>query len=216
MTKALVLKAEKRTQAGSKDAARIRRQKRIPAIIYGHKQESAAITLDLHDFTESLHHGNRLFDIKVDGKTEKLMVKNLQYDHLGRQIIHADLIRVSLTEKVTVTVPIELKGDAKGTHEGGIIEEHADHIEVSCRVTDLPEKISVSVKDVGIGDSLYAGNIVLPAGIELVSPSNLVIVTCHLVAAAVSTEQLEEEMPSAPEVIGEKPSEEEPSPEQGS
>ena len=204
MDKTLLLEAQIREQTGSKAAAQVRKQGRIPAIVYGHKQDPVAITLDAHDFAEGLHHGHRLMDIKVKGKTQKTIIKDLQYDYLGRDIVHVDLMRVDVTESVRITVPIELKGTAQGTHEGGIIEEHADRLEIACTVNKMPETILVLVKDVGVGDVLHAGDVTLPEGVTLVSPPETILVTCHLVAAAKTTEEIEEEAPTAPEVIGEK------------
>jgi len=202
-----MLEAQIREQTGSRAAAQVRKQGRIPAIVYGHKQDPVAITLDAHDFAEGLHHGHRLVDIKVKGKSQKMIIKDLQYDYLGRDIVHVDLMRVDVTETVRITVPIELKGTAKGTHEGGIIEEHADRIEIECMVNKMPETIVVSVKDVEVGDVLHAGDITLPDGVALVSSPETILVTCHLVAAAKTTEEIEEEVPTAPEVIGEKKAE---------
>jgi large subunit ribosomal protein L25 len=203
MKKTLVLKAEIREQTGSKKVQKVRRDGKIPAIVYGHKQDPLAISLDAHNFVEGLHHGHRLVDIQIDKKKEKAIVKDLQYDHLGRNIIHVDLMRVDVTETVRVVVPIELKGTAAGTHEGGIIEEHADHLEIECKVVDIPETIVVSVKDVHVGGALHASEIELPDGIKLISSPDTLLVTCHTVAAAKTTEELEEEIPVAPEVIGE-------------
>ena len=204
MNKTLQLEGQLRERTGSKAAARIRKEGRIPAVVYGHKQEPVAISLDAHDFVEGLHHGHRLIDVKVGKNTQKMIVKDLQYDYLGRDIVHADLMRVDVTESVRVAVPIELKGTAQGTHEGGIVEEHADHLEVECMVNNMPDVIVVSVKDVGVGDVIHAGDIVLPDGVKLVSSKDTIVVTCHLVAAAKTTEEIEEEAPTAPEVIGEK------------
>jgi len=205
MAKTLLLKAEIREQTGSKAVQKVRKQGRIPGIVYGHKEKPVAISLDAHNFVERLRLGQRLLDVQIGKKKEKMIVKDLQYDYLGKDIIHADLMRVSVTEMVKVTVPIELKsaGTAKGTHESGIIEEHADHLEIECKATDIPETISVSVKEVGVGDALHAGDIALPDGVRLVSSPEMLVVTCHLVAAAKTTEQVEEEMPAAPEVISE-------------
>ncbi|MDI9431501.1 MAG: 50S ribosomal protein L25 [Sedimentisphaerales bacterium] len=204
MNKTLLLEAQIRERTGSKAAARARRQGQIPAIVYGHKQDPVAISLDAHDFIEGLHHGHRVLDVKVGGKAQKMMIKELQYDHLGRDIVHIDLMRVDVTETVRVSVPIELKGTAQGTHEGGIVEEHADHIEVECMVTNIPEVIVVSVKELDVGQAIHAGDVTLPDGVALVSAPETLLAACHVVAAAKSTEQLEEEAPAAPEVIGEK------------
>lgn len=203
MAKTLVLKAEIRERTGSKDAVRLRRAGRIPVIVYGHKKEPVAISVNEHAFVEGLHQGNRLMDVQIGSKKEKTIVKDVQYDHLGKDIVHADLMRVDVREMVKVGVPIELKGTAKGTHEGGIIEEHVDHLEIECRVTDIPESIVVSVKEIGVGDALHAGDIELGKGIKLVSSPDTLLATCHLVAAAKTTEELEEEAPVAPEVITE-------------
>ena len=203
MKKTLLLKAEVREQTGSKTVRKIREQGRIPAIVYGHKEKPAAISLDAHSFVEGLHHGHRLMDVQIGKKKEKTIIKELQYDHLGKNIIHVDLVRVDVTEIVKVMVPIELKGTAAGTHEGGIIEEHVDRLGIECKVSDIPEMIVVSVKEVHVGDALHAGDIELPEGIKLSSSPNTLLVTCHLVAAAKSTEEVEEEMPATPEVIGE-------------
>jgi large subunit ribosomal protein L25 len=203
MKKTLLLKGEIREHTGSKTVRKVRKQGRIPAIVYGHKEEPAAISLDAHNFVEGLHHGHRLVDVQIGKKKEKTIVKELQYDHLGKSIIHVDLMRVDVGETVKVTVPIELKGTAAGTHEGGIIEEQTDHLEIECLVTDIPETIVVSIKDVHVGGTLHAGDIELPEGINLVSSPETLLVTCHTVAAAKTTEEVEEEMPAAPEVIGE-------------
>jgi large subunit ribosomal protein L25 len=203
MEKTLQLKAEIRKQAGSKASAKVRKQGRIPAIVYGHKEEPVAISLDAHDFVEQLHHGHRLMDVQLDEKLQKVIVKDVQYDHLGKDVIHADLMRVDVTETVTVTVPIELKGTAKGAEHEGVIEQHSNRLLVQCKATDIPEGIVISVKDLDVGDSLHARDITLPPEVKLVSDPEMLIVACSLVAAAKTTEEVEAEAPVAPEVIGE-------------
>lgn len=203
MEKSLLLKAEIREQTGSGHAAKVRKGGRIPAVVYGHKEEPVAISLDAHTLVEELHHGHRVLDVQIGKKQEKMIVKELQYDHLGRDIIHVDLMRVDVTETIRVAVPIELKGTAKGTHEGGVVEMHTNRLEIECKVTDIPEVIVVSVKEIGLGDTLHASDVELPSGVKLASAPSTLLVTCSLVAAAKSTEELEAEMPAAPEVIGE-------------
>ena len=203
MEKTLLLKAQIRESAGTHPARKMRTQGRIPAIVYGHKQEPTAITLDAHSLVEGIHHGHRVMEIQTGKKKETVMIKDLQYDHLGRKIIHVDLMRVNVTEMVKVSVPIELKGTAQGTHEGGIVEEHVNQLEIECRVTDIPEKIIVSIKEIGVGDNLHASDVELPSGIKLVTDPSVLVVACSLVAAAKTTEEIEAEEPATPEVIGE-------------
>ncbi len=145
----------------------------------------------------------------MGGKKETLLVKDLQYDYLGKSVIHADMVRVNLEETVSVSVSIEIRGISKGSHEGGIIDEHLDHLEIECKVVDIPEVIPIVVKELGVGDSVHAGDVELPAGAKLVTDPKALLLTCHLVAAAKTTEDVEEEMPVGPEVITEKAPEEE-------
>jgi len=203
MEKSLQLIAKIREHTGSKASAREREQGRVPAIVYGHKEEPVAISLDAHNLVESLHHGHRLMDVQVGKKSQKMLVKELQYDYLGKDIIHADLMRVDITETIKVMVPIELKGTAKGTHEGGVISEHADRIEIECLAANIPESIVVSVAEMDVGDTLHASDIELPPGTRLSSSPETLLITCSLVAAAKAIEEEIEEAPEAPEVITE-------------
>ncbi|HSW01287.1 MAG TPA: 50S ribosomal protein L25 [Sedimentisphaerales bacterium] len=204
MDKTLALQAELRERIGSKAASAVRKQGRIPCIVYGHKEEPVAITVNAHDFLEGIHHGHRLMDITINGATGKMLIKELQFDHLGRDVVHVDLMRVDVTEMITVDVPVELKGIAKGASEGGIVESNADHIEIECLAINIPEKITVVIKDLGVGETIKAGDIKLPDGVKLVSSPDIAVVSCRVVAEAKTTEQLEAESPAAPEVITEK------------
>lgn len=208
MEKSLLLKAEIREQTGSGHSVQVRKSGRIPAIVYGHKEEPVAISLDAHTLVEELHHGHRVLDVQIGKKQEKMIVKDLQYDHFGRNIIHVDLMRVDVSEAVKVLVPIELKGVAKGTHEGGVVGMHTNSIEVECMVTEIPKSIIVNVKDIGVGDTLHASDIEMPTGVKLVSSPTMLIVTCSVISEIKTTEELEAEMPAAPEVIGEVKEEE--------
>ncbi|MEJ5258595.1 MAG: 50S ribosomal protein L25 [Anaerohalosphaeraceae bacterium] len=213
MAELMTLEAEIRQQKGSKAARRLRDRKvgKLPAIVYGHGQEPVCISLNAHDFVEALHHGHRIFEVKLPEGKQTLLVKDLQYDHLGKQIIHADLMRVDLSERVTVTVPLELRGTAKGSHEGGIVDQMLDHLEVECAVTDIPEVIGVSIKELGLGQMIHARDVALPAGVVLKTNPDALICLCHLPKvkeaeeAAAPAEGIQE-----PEVITErKPTEEE-------
>ncbi len=201
MDKALVLKAEIRQGLGSKDAAKLRKKGQVPAVVYGHKKEPVSIVLDAKSFREGLQHGRRLIEVEIDKKKEALLIKEVQYDYLGTDIIHVDLMRVDVTEMVRVTVPIELKGTAKGAAEGGMVELHTGNLEIECRVTQIPEKIVVSVKEMALGDAIHVKDIQLPEGVKLISSPELLVATCHLVAEVKTTEEILAEAPAAPEVI---------------
>ena len=100
MEKNLLLKAEVRKGVGSKDATVLRKNGRIPAVVYGHKQKAVVISLNAHDTMEGLHHGHRIADIEIDGKKETAIFKDIQYDYLGKDVIHVDLMRVDAEERM--------------------------------------------------------------------------------------------------------------------
>jgi len=210
MTERLLLKAKIRDNVGSKEADKCRKQGQTPAIVYGHKKEPRAITLNTHDFVEGLHHGHRIMDIKINGNKETVLIKDLQYDPLGKNVIHADMLVVNVTEKVQVAIPIEVKGAPKGTEEGGILQIHIDSLQIECTVTNIPETLTIPVKEVDVGDALHAKDIELPEGTKLVTDPETLVVSCNIVTeaeVAEAEEEIEEEM-AAPTVIGEKVKEE--------
>ncbi len=214
MSDSVMLKAEVREQSGTKATAKLRALGKLPGIVYGHKQDPVSISLDAHAFVEALHHGHRIFEVDIAGKAENVLVKDLQYDYLGKSVIHTDLVRVDLNEMVDVQVSIEMVGSAKGLHEGGIIDEQLDHLIVKCKVSAIPETIPVNVKEMGLGDVLHAGQIELAEGLELVTDPDAVVLVCHEAKAAVSeaaaeaAAEGEEEGAAEPEVITEKKEEE--------
>ncbi|MCF7954321.1 MAG: 50S ribosomal protein L25 [Phycisphaerae bacterium] len=209
MADRILLKGESREQVGTGRAVALRNQGKLPAVMYGHGEGASSFALSLHEFTEAIHHGQRLFDIEIDGKTDTLLVKDLQYDYLGKNFIHVDFIRVNLAELVTVNVVLNIKGTAAGTQEGGMLDIHLDAIEIECKVSEIPESIEVNVKEINVGDAIYAGDIELPAGATLKTDAEALILNCYVVAEVKTTEELEEEAPQAPEVITEKEEESE-------
>jgi len=105
-------------------------------------------------------------------------------------------------------VPVELKGVPKGAQEGGVLTAHTSRLEVQCLAINIPESIVVPVKDLDVGQSIHAGQVQLPEGVTLASPAETLIVSCALVQEVKTTEQVEAEVPAAPEVITEKKPEE--------
>jgi large subunit ribosomal protein L25 len=203
MENSSLLKAEIRENTGTGSAAAVRKKGQVPAIIYGHKKTPMAITLNTHDLTEQLHRGQRLIDVQIDKATEKLIVKAVQYDHLGKNIIHLDLMRVNVTERIKVDVPIQIKGTAKGTLEGGVVSSQVSKLEVECAAINIPEAIVINIKEIGVGDSIHAKDVVLPEGVKLISNPEMLLVSCSTVEEPKTTEEIEAEAPAAPEVITE-------------
>src|SRR5437764_11822790 len=117
-TQAAQIAVKPRPEPGTRANKRLRDSGFVPGVIYGHKEAVVAVTLPKKEVENHLNHGAHLFDLALDGKSEKVLVKEVQYDHLGISVIHVDFARVSLDERVEVTVPIDLKGEPK--HAGDV------------------------------------------------------------------------------------------------
>src|SRR5438105_1390282 len=147
MSQTAQVTAQPRNELGSRANKRLRDAGFIPGVIYGHKEAVVPVTLPKKDTVNHLNRGAHVFDLSVDGRSEKVLVKEVQYDHLGIEVLHVDFARVSLDEKVEVTVPLELKGTPKGEAEGGVLTQVLAELEIECLVTDIPDVIRYNVSD---------------------------------------------------------------------
>ena len=112
MAETVKLSTKPRQSNGSQEARRLRRQGLIPAVIYGHKEATVAVALPGDELQAALRHHARVLDLDAEGKLQKVLIKEVQYDHLGKELLHIDFARVSADEKVKVTVALELHGQA--------------------------------------------------------------------------------------------------------
>lgn len=207
MSQAVVLKAEKRTELGSRNTAKARKAGMMPAVVYGHNLGSVAVAVNAHELGQALRHHHRLFELDYGDSKETVVVKDVQYSYLGDEIVHMDLSRVDIHERVVVTVEVALKGTAKGTQEGGVLEHRITDIELECEAMNIPDVVKVNVSELGVGDVLTAGQIELPAGTKLVSDPSTPIAA---VVVVVEKEAVEgEESGNEPEVISRGKDEEE-------
>ncbi|MFQ5414728.1 MAG: 50S ribosomal protein L25, partial [Phycisphaerae bacterium] len=141
----------------------------------------------------------------LDGVARSYLIKSVQYDHLGHEPIHVDLARVDMDERVTVNVGIELRGVPKGVSEGGVLDQQIADIEISCRVTDIPETLHPVVTALGLGESLLVKDLELPPGVTALAEPDARVATVRAPAAAVEEEAVSaeaEEAAAQPERIG--------------
>ncbi|MEX0824853.1 MAG: 50S ribosomal protein L25 [Pirellulaceae bacterium] len=201
-----VLHVEKRETTGTAATRRMRRAGRIPAVLYGHGEKNEHLSVAQPELEALLRHHART--VKLDGAVkETALVSDMQWDPLGIEVLHLDLIRVNLTENVEVTVPIHLHGEAIGTREGGTLIENLHAIDIRCSAGSIPDEIEVVVNDLNIGDSLSAGDLTLPSGVELLTPAEEVVL--HVEELIVVPEEEEMAATAEPEVIGREAEEEE-------
>lgn len=211
MVEALVLKATRREKLGTRAARKQRCGGVIPAVIYGHKTEPVHVQLNQHDLTLEVQHHHRLVVVELDGKKERLLIKELQRDYLSESIIHVDLTRVSMDERVKLNVEIELKGVPAGLADGGLLDQMLSDVELECLVTNIPEKIRLVVSQLKLGESLSAGDLELPEGAKLITEPEtpVAMVRARTEAAEPEEEEAVVEVDSKePEVIGAKEKEE--------
>ena len=202
-TQSIDIRAEKREQLGTRASRRLRREGRLPAVVYGHQQEVLSVTLPLEETLKHLRRGIHLFSLQMDGMTEQVLLKDVQYDHLGNEILHVDLFRVNLDEDITSEVPVRLVGEPKGIKAGGVLSLIKGEIEIICRVRDLPDEIEVDVSGMDVGDVLHINEVTLPEGVRLAEED------ADFTVATVAMPRVEEEAapaegPEEPEIIGAK------------
>ena len=147
---------------GTRYSRRERKAGRIPAIIYGHKEDPEPILLDAHDVGVELAHGVHVLSVELGGNERQYLIKEVQYDYLASAPVHIDLMRVDLDERVTVRIPVELRGVPKGVSEGGVLDQLLAEVEVECVVTQIPESFRPLVTGLGVGETLFVRDLDLP------------------------------------------------------
>jgi large subunit ribosomal protein L25 len=183
--------AEPRTEFGKGAARRIRRAAKVPAVLYGHGADPRHISLPGHDLMLALKTQNVLLTLEIDGKDELALPKDVQRDPIKGFLEHVDLVVVRRGEKVTVEVAVRTEGDAQP--ETLVTLDHST-LQVEAEATNIPTGFTVSIEGLGVGAQVHAKDVVLPAGVTLVTDPEALVV---IVAAAPTAEQLEEELAEA-------------------
>ncbi len=185
--------AESRTEFGKGAARRIRRDDKIPAVIYGHGNDPVHVTLPGHDTMMAIKHGgaNALLELKIDGKDQLALTKAVQIDPIRRVIEHIDFVAVRRGEKVTVDVPVHLHGTA--APETLVVTEHAT-VQLEAEATAIPERIEIDIEGAGVGTQILAGQLQLPEGSTLLTDPEALVVN---VTEQQSEEALEAELEEA-------------------
>ncbi len=194
--------AEVRDRVGSRYATRARAKGVLPGVIYGHKQDPIHISVNAKELVELLHHNAHVIEVEVAGKSEPCLVKDVQWDHLGKHIIHVDLARVDLSEEVEVELQLVLIGEAVGLKvAGALLEQAAATIKVKCRADAIPELLTHDVSALDVGGSVLVSDLKLPAGVTAVSDADTLV--AHI---SVTKEEAQEEAAAVgtdePQVIG--------------
>jgi large subunit ribosomal protein L25 len=187
MTISEVVQVEIRTQRGTTQTRRLRAHGQTPAVLYGHGEETVSLSIPADQVAALLRHGGRVVELQgaVSGSA---LVREVQWDPFGASVLHLDLARVSSGETIETTIPVELRGDAPGTHDGGVVQ----HLRVNINHLELGQQITVA-------------DLQVPEGVTVMTEPTLVVVECVMAA------EEPEEVPTVgetaePEVIGRKES----------
>jgi large subunit ribosomal protein L25 len=203
MAEQIKLSAMSRTEKGKGVAKRLRREGKLPAVVYGHKTAPIALTIDSKQLLNLIVEGkseHKLFDLSIEGNGKPIektvMIKELQIDPLKRNFLHVDFFEVSMDEEITLSLVIKLVGEAPGVEMGGVLQQVRREIEIKCLPSQIPDSVEIDVSALNIGDSIHLNDIQLPAGIKVLDDADLTIATvlAPTVEKEVAPEEAEEEV----------------------
>ena len=179
---------ERRTQFGKGAARKIRRAGNVPAVMYGHGTEPVHITLPGHDAMLALKHANAVITLVIDGDEQLALAKDVQRDPIKPVIEHVDLVVIRKGEKVTVDISVHTEGEAAVET---VVNVESSTLQVQADATNIPESLVVSVEGLTAGTQILAGQVQLPAGVELVTDADALVVN---VTQMISQEALDAEL----------------------
>ncbi|MDR0387987.1 MAG: 50S ribosomal protein L25 [Treponema sp.] len=173
----VIFAARKRVSTGSRDARRIRRAGRIPAVIYGHSGTAVTIDLDALEFINGVKgiSESTIVRVNVDGEGRDAFVKATQRNILNGQVLHVDFYEVESDTMLRARVSVQMEGNPIGVREGGILEAPLHDIEVECLPGNLPERIIVDISGLGVNQSIHVRDLVLGEGVKLISAGDQVV-----------------------------------------
>jgi large subunit ribosomal protein L25 len=192
-----------RKAAGSRESRRLRRNGFIPAILYGHGEKNVELAAKREAVEAVVRHGSRFVELTGAVKTAAV-VRELQWDAMGSEPLHIDLLRVSKSDKVKVRVPVDLKGECPGQRAGGIVSIVLHEIELECPAEAIPDHIHAQVGHLEVGHAIKVKDLELPKGARSLADGEETVVTC-LVPGKKAEEAA---VVAEPEVIGRKAAEE--------
>jgi len=169
-----VLHVELRDKTGTAATVRLRREGKVPAVLYGHGQANQHLSISRTEIKTFLRHHGKAVTL-AGAVADTALVSDVQFDALGIEVLHLDLIRVNLQERVTLMVPVHLTGDAVGVRGGGVLLENLHEVEITCFAGAIPEFLALNVSDLDLGGHKSASDLKLPEGVELVTPKESMV-----------------------------------------
>jgi len=172
-----VLQVSKRETHGTRSMRRLRNSGVIPAILYGHGEANVSLSVARVQIMSSIRHGHKLVELQ-GAVTERALIRSIQWDTYGADVLHVDFARVSAGEKVRVKVAIELRGEAAGAKDGGIVEHFVHETEIECPVDSIPDRFDLRLNNLQLNRQLTLADLPLPQGARLLSSPDIIVVHC--------------------------------------
>jgi large subunit ribosomal protein L25 len=201
------LSVEIRQTRGKRNNRRLRKAGSTPGVLYGHGKENVCLSVPADQLDSMVQHGSRLVAL-TGAVNESAFIREVQWDTWGTHVLHVDFTRVSAHEKVEVQVAVELRGEAPGVKEGGVVKQSIHEVQIECPASSVPERISLSINDLKLNESITLGDLELPEGATVLGEGTTVVVEC-VEPLEVPEEEIAVAAPGEPEVIGAKEEEEE-------
>ena len=176
------LKAETRTATGNSPARVLRREGRIPAILYGPGADPVMLSIDTTEMENIVKHGSvgrSIFNLAIEGgkKSRSAMIKEMQTHPVSHDILHIDFMEVDMDRKVKVNVPVNTTGKSVGVEMGGMLQIIRRDLEVLCLPDAIPQEIIIDIADLEIGNSIHVEDITLPGDVEIPHEVNFTVLT---------------------------------------
>lgn len=207
MVELLTLSVERRETVGKRRNRRLRESGKTPAVLYGHKKEVVNLAVATELIDAALRHGSRF--VKLDGAVnERAFIKDVQWNTWGDVVLHVDFTRVSEHERVQLSVPVVLRGEAAGLKDGGVVKQHLHKIEIETEPTSAPEQIVVHINDLGFNQQIHVADVIPPEGVKILTDPETLVVECSEQVVVEESEEAPAEG-AEPEVIGRKKADEE-------
>ncbi len=205
---ALQLAVQSRDTQGKHRNRRLRQAGKIPAVLYGHGLENLSLSVEVEAITAAVRHGSRLVSL-TGAVSESAFIRQLQWDTFGTHIVHVDFTRISEHEIVEVRVPVELRGEAPGVREGGVVVQLIHEVEIACPASVIPERLAVNINHLKLTESIPLSALELPQGAKILAADMAAIIVQCNIPVELPEEAAAEAAPGEPEVIGAKEKEEE-------
>ena len=188
------LNLAERAEKGGRSARILRKDGIIPANYYYKGEENINLSVVKLELLKSLRSGHRIFKVNLKGSTQYVMLKEIQYHPVTDDIIHIDLMRIRRDEKITISIPLILEGTATGMKEGGVVMQNLTSIEINCLPADVPEQIVIDISDLEMHTSLNVEDLEVSKELEILTSSDLTVVSCQPPKEEVEEEPKEEEI----------------------